>query len=159
MIPPANPSRSALVKVDVAAADLGRSIPDIFDLVDGGMAAEAGIMWAFDLARHPGRQRRNLRCWRPELLARAGGDSGKYHRQPVSWVVAQILPETRQTFQAGEVDRLFQIRPRTRIDLHPELKGVMGGGRHTYARPHLESFLLRRWVGTLATCSDRRAAK
>ena len=159
MISPVNPSRTALVKVEVAAADLSRPVSHIYDLVDGGSATEAGLLWAFDLARHPGRQRRSLRCWRPELLARADGDGRKYHRQPVTWIIAQILPETRQTFHAGEVDRLFQIRPRTRIDLHSELKGVLVAGRNIYRRPRLAAFLARRWVGTLATRPNRRAAK
>jgi len=136
-----------LVKIDVAAADLGKSVARIFDLVDGGTPEEAGLLWCFDLSKNIGSKRRDLRFWRPELTARAQGDQQKYCRMEITAVIAMVLPEQRESFHAGEVDQLLQMRPRTRIDLGADLPGRLKDRRHTYSRQALESFLKRRWIG------------
>lgn len=138
---------SALVKIDVAAADLGKSAQQVFDLVDGASLSEAGLLWVFNVARNPAGCRRELRFWRPELQARVAGQAAKYHRQTIQWVLSEILPGTRQTFNAGDVDRMFQIRPRTRLDFGRELPGRRVAGRNVYPRQPLELFLNRRWLG------------
>ncbi len=145
---------AALVKIDVAAADLGRSVTQIFELVDGGTLLETGLVWVFNLANDASTTRRDLRFWREELLARAaqragGSHPGKYGHWELDWVIARILPVKRTQFHAGEVDQLFQIRPRTRIDFGAELNGEMKDGRNFYARPVLAEFLKRRWLGAL----------
>lgn len=145
-----------LVKIDVAAASLGWSAAKLFDLVDGGTLLEKGFAWVFNLANDPTGDRRDLRFWFPEVQARANADTsghGKFSNYEIDWVIAKVLPEKRQHFQAGEVDQLFQIRPRTRIDLHVELNGNLWNGAHTYRRDNLAAFLRRRWLG--AVC-DRK---
>jgi hypothetical protein len=146
--------KTELVKIDVAAADLGRSVARISDLVDGGRLGEPGLLWTFNLAVDFHSQRRSLRFWRPELLALAQGEPGKYHRHKIAGVIALILPEKRASFHAGEVDQLLQIRPRTRIDYGDELPGRLNDRRNTYSRQELESFLKRRWIG--AAISNRK---
>lgn len=142
---------AALVKIDVAAADLDRSVAQVFDLVDGGTLLEKGITWVFNLANDPDGDRRDLRFWRPEVLAHGHRDIiGKYADWPIERVLAKILPEKRVNFHAGEVDKLFQIRPRTRIDLHGELAGALDGGRNFYSRAALAAFLTRRWLGAVS---------
>ena len=142
----------ALVKIDVAAAHLGWSADKLFDLVDGGTLLEKGFAWVFNLANDLNGERRDLRFWWPEIQARLiGGDSAtRYSYYELEWVINKILPAKRQNFHAGEVDQMFQIRPRTRIDLHAELSGTLQSGGNFYARPPLFEFLTRRWLGAVS---------
>ena len=145
--------QASLVKIDVAAADLGKSVAMIFDLVEGSYLLEPGLVWVFNLANNAAGARRDLRFWRPELTARAQGAGQSptaYGRYEIDWVIARILPEKRSQFHAGEVDQLFQIRPRTRIDFGAELNGELKEGRNFYARPVLAQFLKRRWLGAIS---------
>lgn len=137
----------ALVKIDVAADLMRRSIPAIVGMVDGGSPSEAGLLWTFNLSRKLAGRRRELRFWRPELLERATGQAASCHKLELAQVIGQILPEHREHFHAGEVDQMFQTRPRTRLDFGAELPGKRVGGRHVYSRPVLVSFLQRRWIG------------
>lgn len=149
---------AALVKIDVAAATLGWSAAKLFDLVEGpgrsGDLIEKSFVWVFNLANNPAGERRDLRFWMPELTARSVSTSGrtKFDGYQIDWVIARVLPEKRVNFHAGEVDQLFQIRPRTRIDLHEELTGARSGergARNFYSRVELAEFLKRRWLGAL----------
>lgn len=137
----------ALVKIDVAATFLGKSAPQVFNLVEGGSLSEAGLMWVFNLALNRAGCRRDLRIWLPELKSRVAGQPRQYHGQDIRQTLAEILPGNRQRFNAGDVDGLFQIRHRTRLDFGAELPGCRVGGRTIYARATLESFLVRRWIG------------
>jgi hypothetical protein len=137
----------ALVKIDVAAVDLGKSVRQIEQLVVGGAVHEKGLLWIFNLANNPSGRLRSLRFWRPELLARSRGDPEKYHRCKIDDIIAIILPGRRTDFHAGEVDQLFQIRCNTRIDYGAELAGKLRGRRHVYSREKLAAFLQRRWLG------------
>ena len=139
--------KTELVKIDVAAADLGKSVKQIFDLVEGGRLDEPGLLWIFNLAVNFHSSRRSLRFWRPELLARSQGEPGKYSRQEIMGVIGFILPMNRANFHAGEVDQLLQIRPRSRIDFGDGMPGRLNSGRHTYSRQALEAFLKSRWIG------------
>jgi hypothetical protein len=148
---------AVLVKIDVACADLQVGVRVIERMVDGGDLVTRGLVWVFDLANdHYSSSRRELRFWRTELLARASKDSTKQHKYgnwELDWVIAQILPTRRKTFQAGEVDQLFQIRHNTRLAFGAELNGNLRNGANTYDRENLASFLRRRWLGN---CFDRR---
>ena len=150
---------AALVKIDVAAADLQLGIRRVEAMVDGGDLVTRGLVWVFDLANdHIAGSRRELRFWRAELLARASKDSTKqfkYSNWELDWVVAQVLPTRRKTFQAGEVDQLFQIRHNTRLAFGAELNGNKLNGANTYQRENLAAFLRRRWLGN---CFDRQGA-
>jgi hypothetical protein len=148
-----------LVKIDFAASCLNRLVRQIFDLVDGGSASEAGLLWVFNLANNPSGYRRELRFWCPELKARAAGEPAKYHRQDIGWIVAQILPGSRQMFHAGEVSELLQVRARTRIDYGLQLPGRREGCRNTYCRPALERFLTRRWLGSCVAAINPALAR
>jgi hypothetical protein len=139
--------QAALVKIDVAAAVLGKSAPQVFDLVEGGSLSEAGLLWVFNFARNLAGRRRDLRVWLPELKARVAGQPRQYHSQDIRRTLDQILPGGRQRFNAGDVDGLFQIRHRTRLDYGDELPGNRVAGRTVYGRAALESFLARRWIG------------
>jgi len=140
---------AALVKIDVAAAALGWSAARLFDLVDAGTLIEPGFEWVFDFANGQGglrgSHRRDLRFWFPEIEARS--EQRPAPARTIDAVVTRILPRARQNFHAGEVDQLFQLRPRTRIDLHDELAGSLKSGRHQYHRDDLAAFLMRRWIG------------
>jgi hypothetical protein len=136
-----------IVKIDVAAADLGISVRRIELLVDGGLSHEIGFQWVFNLANDLSARCRDLRFWRNELLARVQGDAEKYGRWKIGQVIANILPESRENFPAGTVDELFQIRPPTRIAFGAELNGKKQAGRNSYSRPMLAAFLKRRWLG------------
>jgi hypothetical protein len=138
-----------LVKIDVAAAALGWGADKLFDLVDGGSLLERGFAWVFNLANDAEGGRRDLRFWFPEIQARAKGNDRQYSFYEIEWVIVRILPEKRVNFHAGEVDQMFQIRPRTRIDLHDEICGRLDGGRNFYSRKALAEFLRRRWLGAV----------
>jgi hypothetical protein len=140
---------AALVKIDVAAARLGWSAAKLFDLVDGGTLIERGFVWVWNLANDPTGIKRDLRFWWPEIDMRASLDTSKHRRftnYELEWVINKILPASRTNFHAGEVDELFQIRPRTRIDLHDEICGTKLSGRNSYTRDILAAFLERRWL-------------
>jgi hypothetical protein len=144
-----------LVKIDVAAADLDKSVKALFEMADGGTLIERALQWVFDFSNGDacriGQHRRDLRFWRPEILARASKDvslHNKYRGWQLDWVLARILPPKRLNFHAGEVDQLFQLRPRTRIDFGEELNGKIAGGRNFYTRDVLVKFLTGRWIGT-----------
>lgn len=136
---------TALVKIDVATVFLNRPTKHVFNLVDGGAVSEAGLLWVFNVARNPAGVRRDLRFWLPELKARTEAEPSQYHRHDIQWVIAQILPESRTNFQAGEVDRLFQVRHSRRLEMF-ESAGL-AAGRNFYSRPMLADFLKCRWLG------------
>lgn len=144
---------AALVKIDVAAATLGWSAGKLFDLVDGGTLLEKGFVWVFNLANDPHGDRRDLRFWMPEIQARCVPHGRSYGHWEIEHVIAKVLPKNRTNFHAGEVDQLFQIRHRTRIDLHGELFGTATptakGTPNFYPRTVLAAFLKRRWLGAL----------
>lgn len=145
---------AALVKIDVAAVDLHKSIPEILRMVDGGDLVLPGLVFVFNVARDPASRDRELRFWREELLAvDFAARQNPCARVPFDKALRRILPERITNFHAGQVDELFQLRPRTRIDLHGELRAAgANGGRHFYARTDLAAFLQRRWLAkTLAT--------
>lgn len=148
--------KAQLVKIDVAAAESGWSVKELFTLAEGSTLTEKGLAWVFDMANDlaaanskGGSHRRDLRFWLPEIQARTSKDTSiqsKYNFWQLSWVLNKILPEKREHFHAGEVDALFQIRPRTRIDFN-ELNGGIQGGRNFYSREALVKFLTTRWLG------------
>jgi len=150
-----------LVKIDVAAADLGIGVRRIEQLVDGGTLLEKGLAWVFNLANDLNGDRRDLRFWRPEIIARSKGNDSRYSFYQIGWVIGRILPEKRAHFHAGEVDQIFQIRHNTRIDFGAELNGAMRQGRNFYERTTLAAFLERRWLGSVSarkTLSPDKAA-
>jgi len=141
---------AALVKIDVAAADLGKSVNTLFEMAEGGTLIERGLLWVFDFSNGD-TDRRDLRFWRPEILVCANKDVAlhtKFRGWELDWVLARILPVKRTNFHAGEVNQLFQLRPRTRIDFGEELNGKMKGGCNFYSRAVLVKFLTARWLGT-----------
>ena len=138
-----------LVKIDVAADLLQKSIPEIVDMVDGGTLLLRGLAWVFNVARNPQSRDRELRFWRPELLTRVNGGRSRFNNWELDWVIDRILPVKKLTIHAGELDQMFQLRPRTRIDFGEELNGAMKGGRNFYSREVLAQFLRRRWLGAI----------
>jgi len=136
-----------LVTIDVAAADLGKSVRTICELVDGGTQHVRGLAWVFNVASNPKSRNREMRFWRAELLAHAQGNAAAYGRFELAQVINLILPEKRANFHAGEVDQMFQFRPSTRIDLHTEIESRREGNRYVYPRATLARFLQRRWLG------------
>lgn len=141
--------KPAIVKIDVAAADLGISVRRIEQLVDGGTPREKGFTWVFNLAKNLNARNRDLRFWLVELLARVQGETDKHGRLEIKQVIASILPETREKFHGSEVDQLFQIRPTTRLAYGAELNGKKVVGGNSYSRIMLAEFLKRRWLGAV----------
>jgi len=137
-----------LVKLDVAAARLGWSAVKLLSLADEGTLLEPGFIWVWNLANNLQGDRRDLRFWWDEVVARdEGGDVGEGHDLSLDQVIEKILPIRRTTFHAGEVDSMFQIRHRTRLDYGLELNGGLVKGRTLYPRETLAAFLRRRWLG------------
>ena len=136
-----------LVKIDVAAFALGKDIRKIEQMVDGGTVKQSGLLWVFNFAVNPKGKHRALRFWRPELLDRGGGKLAGYRQMRIEEVISQILPASREYFNAGEVNEMFQVRPRTRIDYGVELPGKQTPRGNVYPRPALAAFLRRRWIG------------
>lgn len=143
---------TALVKIDVAAADLNVAVRRIEQMYEGADPRMGSLVWVFDFAKAPrSSARREPRFWRPELLAVAGGDGAlraKYNGYELGWVINKILPVNRVNFHAGEVDQLFQIRHNTR-SCFAELNGMLSERRNFYERATLVEFLRRRWFGAL----------
>jgi hypothetical protein len=145
-----------LVKIDVAADLMNRGIPDIMDMVDGGTLLVRGLTWVWNVARDPHSRDRELRFWRNEVVARGSKDVSvhrRYSSYEIEWVINKILPWQKKTIHAGELDQLFQLRPRTRIDLHDEICGTMMSGRNSYSRDIIAAFLKRRWLASLRSPS------
>lgn len=139
---------AALVKIDVAAVDLKHGVPSIQKMVDGGDLLLPGLVWVFNVARDLNSRDRELRFCRLELQGVSfNPPRNPYARHKLGEMIALILPEGINNFQAGQVDDLFQLRPRTRIDLHEEICGKLISGRNSYSRTVLASFLRRRWLG------------
>jgi hypothetical protein len=146
---------SALVKIDVAAHITRKPVPVLFAMADGGDLVDRALLWVFDLSNGEQGARRELRFWEPELQTRANPDPTKHNKYcgwELDWVIKKVLPEKRAAFHAGEVDYLFQIRPRTRIDF-TELNGEMKQGRNFYSRQVLADFLTRRWLHSRPTAT------
>lgn len=143
---------TALVKIDVASADLGLTVRRIEQMAEGIDLRSGALVWVFDFAVDgKGGARRDPRFWRPELLAAAGEDGAqqkKFVGYELEWVIAKILPVKRSKFYAGEVDQLFQTRPCTRLR-YGDMPGELSSGRHVYARATLVDFLRRRWMGAV----------
>jgi hypothetical protein len=140
--------RAALVKIDVAAADLDKSVRLLRQLTIGGDMFEDGLEWVFNLANNPEGKRRDLRFWRPELLARQSGQpASQMANLGLEYVIDQSLPVKRVRFHASEVDQLLQIRPRTRIDLDKQMPGQLIDGTYWYDRTVIAAFLRNRWLG------------
>jgi hypothetical protein len=150
--------KHALVKIDVAAVDLGLGVRRITQMVDGGSSNEKGLVWVFNLANDSSARCRELRFWRPELHAHMQGDADKYSPWEINQIIASILPETREKFNPGEVDQLFQIRPNSRIAYGAELNGKKVAGRNSYQRTTLAEFLKRRWLGNFPATGKAMSA-
>lgn len=149
----------ALVKIDVAAALLRLSAPALFELVEGSAKAHRrALVFVFNVAKRMGHRRRDLRFWLPEVQAHAQGEPGRFAVLELPDVIERILPLRRSGFSAGELDQLFQLRRRTRIDLQRELVGELGAAGYRYQRPTVAAFLERRWLGALVPgwCASRR---
>jgi len=148
MIPP-------LLKIDVATVITGQSINVLYERAEGTGDLESALVWVFDFSRGASRRdvirahRRDLRFWHSELT---GADVKKL---TLEQVLETILPSSKKTFQAGEVDHLFQLRPRTRLDLCG-LEGELKGGRNSYTREKLAGFLQDRWIGFAKNRSRRQ---
>jgi hypothetical protein len=159
----------ALVKVDVVSALLGWPVKKLYSLVDESSMGNQGFAWVFNLARDPQGGRKDLRWWWPEIQARISPDARENRRYAfyqLEWVINRIVPDNRRHYAAGEVDRLFQIRPPTRFNLHAELFGPAETGRcavaggpsqemNQYSRAALAEFLERRWVQNLKKSSHQ----
>lgn len=139
--------KATLVTVDVASADLGKTAKEIFDLVDGGSLLEPALVWVFDLSVRQRWGRRELRFWRMELSTRA--DGRKLGELELDAVLDRILPEDHMSLTAGELDLLWQMRPRTRLDLNRQLKRrtLKLYKKKDYPRWVLREFLKQRWLG------------
>ena len=141
---------NGLIKIDVAAALFGnrKSVSQLFEMAEGGSLTEKALLWVFDLSN--GEVRRDLRFWAPEIEARVSADASKHNKYcgwELDWVIAKIVPVTINEYRAGQVDLMFQIRPRTRIDFGEELNGNKRNGANTYQRENLVKFLTTRWLG------------
>jgi hypothetical protein len=140
--------KATLVKVDVASADLGKTAKEIIELADGGSLLEPALVWVFDLSTSRSKSRRELRFWRVELDARANGKAETVRGLEVDAVVNRILPEGRTKLFAGELDLLWQLRPRSRLDLDRQFaRRRKLYHKKTYPRWILLEFLKRRWLG------------
>jgi hypothetical protein len=152
----------ALVKIDVVSALLGWPAKKLYALVDESSLKDRGFAWVFNLARDPQGGRQDLRWWWPEIQARLspdGKENRRYAFYELEWVINRIVPANRPQYPAGEVDRLFQIRPPTRNNMQAELTGAtfrrdalsndpISGGC-LYPRAALAEFLERRWIQNL----------
>ncbi|HTB85776.1 MAG TPA: hypothetical protein VK742_19185 [Candidatus Sulfotelmatobacter sp.] len=149
----------SLVKVDVVSALLGWQVKKLYSLVNESSTKDRGFAWVFNLACDPQAGRQELRWWWPEIQARIspdGKEHGRYAFFQLEWVINRIVPANRPHFPAGEVDRLLQIRPQTRLSLHAEWFGpgetarcAVPGGPPLYPRTPLAEFLERRWIQNL----------
>lgn len=134
--------KPALVTVDAASLLTGRAVPELFALAGGSKARARGLEWVFNFSKYRCRGRRELRFWTTELQEWPAPSA-----RTLDAVIADILPRGGAHYHAGEVDHLFQIRPRTRIDMHNELSASVKHGSHRYRRDELAAFLKRRWLG------------
>ena len=155
--------KAQLVKVDAAALLTGQPARVLFDRAAGAslLAGQAPLMWVWDFsngAAAPPR-RRDLRFWVVELECPLDKTQRVIHALTLDQVLARLLPVTRRNFHAGEVDQMFQLRPRTRIDFGAELNGGMTGGRNFYERRGLENFLRARWLGSSSFSSSKLEAR
>ena len=160
---------AALVKVDVVSVLLGWPVKKLYSLVDESSVRERGFAWVFNVARDPHSGRRDLRWWWPEIQARLspdGKENRRYSFYQLPWVINRIVPDARLQYSAGEVDRLFQMRPCNRLNLHAELFGTAGAGdcavsgevspeANFYPRAALAEFLERRWIQNLNKITDQ----
>jgi len=153
----------ALVKIDVVSALLGLPVKKVHVLVDESYFGNRGFAWVFNLALDPQGERKDLRWWWPEIQARMNPDAKENRRYAfyqLEWVINRIVPGNRPHYPSGEVDRLFQISPQTRIRLHAEffgpvetahcdVPGNLPQGGSLYPRTALVEFLERRWIQNL----------
>jgi len=144
----------ALVKIDVATVLTGQSILTLFQRADGASLTEPTLVWVFNFSNGDPQtvstksRRRDLRFWHPELVAT------EEKKLKLDQVIARILPAKKIIFHAGEVDQLFQLRPRTRIDF-ADLHGEIKARRYAYTRATLVEFLRNRWIGSKARGDER----
>jgi hypothetical protein len=160
---------AALIKVDVVSVLLGWPTKKLYSLVDESAVRERGFAWVFNLARDPQGGRKDLRWWWPEIQARLSPDSKenkRYSFYQLPWVINRIVPDARLQYTAGEVDRLLQIRPHSRLNLHAELLGATDAGSdpipvstfleaNCYPRAALARFLERRWIQNLKQSAEQ----
>jgi hypothetical protein len=83
-----------------------------------------------------------------ELTARADNKTDQLRSLELETVINHILPEGCASLTAGELDLLWQLRPRTRLDLNRQLvRRRRLYEKKSYPRWVLTAFLKRRWLG------------
>jgi hypothetical protein len=145
-----NHNRIQFAKVDSVALLTGNTIPNIYNMAEGGDLQYGCYQWVWNVSKNPAGRTRDLRFWVSEMLADNGPQRDYYNHLRLEEVIESLLPPEQTEWPAGEVCRLLQIRPCTLTALRCELKGHLRRNCGFYPRIGLVRFLRRRWLGQFA---------
>lgn len=132
--------RPVLVKVDVAARELGLAPKRIMEMAQGGTLTEGSLIWVFNLARADAR-RIDYRFWLGELMCKA--NNVPFPTRTLDEAMNCICPPSVANWHAGRIIEEFQFRDSTLLRVREEIGQPLG----MIPREKLVTWLKQRWLG------------
>jgi hypothetical protein len=138
------PIRTTFCGIDTVSCVVGRSVPQVYDLVESGR-----FLWVWNVSSGAG-ARRELRFWSREI-----NDPASVANFTLDAVIKSVIPNRqrlpgqRDGLHNWEFRHLLRLSKPTTCELRNEL-GIRGTTRHLFIpRTRLEQFFRRRWLGNI----------
>jgi hypothetical protein len=138
------PIRTAFCGIDTVSCVVGRSVPQVYDLVESGR-----FLWVWNVSSGVG-ARRERRFWSREI-----NDPASVANFTLDTVIKSVLPDRshlpgqRNGLHNWEFRHLLRLSKPTVCELRKEL-GIRGTIRHLFIpRTRLEQFFRKRWIGNI----------
>jgi hypothetical protein len=138
------PIRTTFCGIDTVSCVVGRSVPQVYDLVESGH-----FLWVWNVSSGVG-ARRELRFWSREINEPASV-AGLTLNAVIKSVVPnrRHLPGQRDGLHNWEFRHLLRLSKPSACELRTEL-GIRGTIRNLFIpRSRIEKFFRRRWLGNL----------
>jgi hypothetical protein len=140
----AGPIRTIFCGIDTVSCVVGRSVPQVYDLVESGH-----FLWVWNVSSGVG-ARRELRFWSREINEPASV-AGLTLNAVIKSVVPnrRHLPGQRDGLHNWEFRHLLRLSKPSACELRTEL-GIRGTIRNLFIpRSRIERFFRRRWLGNI----------
>ena len=146
------PIRTTFCGIDTVSCVVGRSIPQVYDLVESGH-----FLWVWNVSSGVG-ARRELRFWSREI-----NDSASVANLTLDAVIKSVVPNRthvpgqRNGLHNWEFRHLLRLSKPSACELRKEL-GICGATRHLFIpRSRIEKFFRRRWLGNIEDAVKRKS--
>jgi hypothetical protein len=138
------PIRTTFCGIDTVSCVVGRSVPQVYDLVESGH-----FLWVWNVSSGVG-ARRELRFWSREI-----NEPASVANLTLDAVIKSVIPNRthvpgqRNGLHNWEFRHLLRLSKPSACELRKEL-GICGTTRHLFIpRSRVEQFFRRRWLGNI----------